>query len=320
MAVNPVHAATFHSDKHHHGHHHGHHHPTPTPADFNVAFALAVSLNLLFTLTEAGFALFANSMSLLADAGHNLGDVFGLVMAWGASLLVKRTATEKYSYGYKKTTLLAALGNALLLVFASALIVYESIYKFIQPEPVNEIVVIIIAAIGILINGGTALLFLRGKDSDLNIKGAYLHLASDALISISVVVTGFLLLLTKWNWLDPLVGLLIVAIILRGSWSLLRGSIDLILGAVPHTVNQVDVRNYLSNLLGVVAVHDLHIWALSTQEVALTAHLVMPNHVFLDVDYEDINRELKAHFNIHHVTIQVEKGDVANPCGKAEIC
>lgn len=305
-----------HSHDHDHGSH-AHHH---APATFNIAFALAVGLNLLFTIIEAGYAFVAHSMSLLSDAGHNLGDVFGLLMAWGASVLVTRTATEKYSYGYKKTTMLAALANALLLVFASTLIVYESIYKLINPSPVNEIIVIMVAFIGIIINGGTALLFLKGKENDLNIKGAYLHLAVDALISISVVFTGIVILFTKWNWLDPVVGLLIVVVILRGSWGLLRGSVDLILGAVPHNIDQAKVRDYLKQLTGVKAVHDLHIWALSTQEVALTAHLVMPDHSFTDADYAEINEVLSHQFKINHVTLQVEKGQVTNPCGQAEVC
>ncbi len=299
---------------------HGHSHAHPPPANFNVAFLVAVVLNLGFTVVEAIYAYLSHSASLLADAGHNLGDVAGLVMAWGASLLLARAATEKYSYGYKKMTLLAALGNAVLLVVACSVIIYESINKLIYPVMVSEVVVIVIALIGMAINGSTALLFLRGRERDLNIKAAYLHLASDALISVSVAVTGTIVLFTRWWWLDPVVGILIVLVILRSAWSLLRASIDLILGAVPRGVNHQAVRTYLCELKGVTAVHDLHIWALSTQENALTAHLVMPEHTLADTDYSEINHVLEHRFKINHVTLQVEKGLVENPCGQAEVC
>jgi len=307
----------FMAHSHSHDHHNHHHH---TPATFNKAFALAVGLNLLFTIVEAGYAFAAHSMSLLADAGHNLADVGGLLMAWAASWLLGRAATEKYSYGYKKLTILAALANALLLVFASTLIVYESINKLLYPVAINETIIVVVAFVGILVNGGTALLFLQGKERDLNIKAAYWHLAADALISVSVVVAGILIFFTKWLWLDPITGLLIVIIILKGSWSLLRSSVDLILGAVPHGTNQQHVREYLLKIPGVTAIHDLHIWALSTQENALTAHLVMPEVTLTDEDYTRINHILQHDFNINHVTLQVEKGHVDNPCGQAEIC
>lgn len=306
-----------HDHDHDHDHSHGHIHG---PVTFNAAFALAVSLNLLFTIVEAGYALAAHSMSLLADAGHNLGDVFGLLMSWGAAWLLGRAATEKYSYGYKKTTLFAALINALILVFACAIIIYESIHRIFAPTPIRELVVIVVAFIGILINGSTALMFLKGSKDDLNIKGAYLHLASDAMISFGVVVTASIVWLTGWMWLDPVVGLVIVLIILRSAWGLLRHSVDLLLGAVPHNVDQQKVLDYLQKLTGVVAVHDMHIWALSTQEFALTAHLVMPNHSLSDADYLEINHVLRDHFKIGHVTIQVEKGETENPCGKALAC
>jgi cobalt-zinc-cadmium efflux system protein len=214
MAHSHAHCDTHDHGHDHHDHAHGHMH---APATFNLAFALAVGLNLAFTLIEGGYAFIAHSMSLLADAGHNLGDVIGLLMSWGATWLLGRSATEKYSYGYKKTTLFAALINALILVFACAIIIYESIHKLFTPVPIRESIVIIVAFIGILINGGTALMFLKGSKDDLNIKGAYLHLASDALISVGVVVTGIIVLFTKWNWLDPIVGLIIVTIILRSA-------------------------------------------------------------------------------------------------------
>lgn len=306
-----------HSHHHHHGHDHSH---GPTTEGFNKAFAIATFINLGFTIVETIYAFSAHSMGLLADAGHNLGDVFGLMMAWGASILLTRSATEKYSYGYKKMTFLSALANALLLVFAAAIIIYESIHKLFYPVAINEVVVMIVAMIGVLINGGTALLFLRHKETDFNVKAAYMHLAYDALISISVAVAAAIIYFTGWTRLDPLIGIGIVIVILSGTWNLLRHSIDLILGAVPHGVDQHAIRNYLSGLTGVKAVHDLHIWALSTQENALTAHLVMPTLVLSDADYECINHTLMHEYKINHVTIQVEKGDTDNPCGQALKC
>lgn len=308
-----------HHHHHHHVHNHDHHH-SPAVMQFDKAFAISVALNLAFTVTETVYALIANSMGLLADAAHNLGDVLGLLMAWAASWMLRRNATERYSYGYKKLTILAALGNALILVLTSALIVYESISKLLHPIAVQEHIVIIVALIGIFINGGTALLFMKGKNDDLNIKGAYLHLLYDALISVGVVVSGIVIYLTGWIRLDPIVGLLIVIAILMGTWGLLRNSVDLILGAVPHGIDQQKVRTYLEKIPGVVAVHDLHIWGLSTQENALTAHLVMPDGGLADADVVRINQDLKCHFQIHHVTLQVEKGQVEDPCGQTKIC
>lgn len=304
---------------HQHSHDHSHDH-SHAPANFNTAFFLAVVLNFAFTVVEASYAYIARSTSLLADAGHNLGDVCGLLMAWAASWFMNRAATEKYSYGYKKMTLLAALANALLLVFACTIILYESIDKLIHPVMVSEIVVIVVALIGMAINGSTALMFLRGRESDLNIKAAYLHLAADALISVSVAVTGTIIFFTKWWWLDPVIGILIVLIILHGTWGLLRASVDLILGAVPHGVDHQAVRAYLTKLPGVHEIHDMHIWALSTQENALTAHLVMPENTLSDADFTEINHILEHDFKINHVTLQVEKGQVENPCGQAEVC
>ena len=299
-------------------HQHTHHqHNTPT---FNSAFAIAVILNLGFTLIEALYAVTANSMSLLADAGHNLGDVVGLALAWGASVLVTRGASAKYSYGFKRTTILAAIVNALILVGTSTVIAYESIYKLLNPVTVHELTVIIVAFLGILINGGTAMLFMRGQATDLNIKGAFLHLAYDALISFGVVLTGFAILYTQWHWLDPAVGLIIVVAILAGTWGLLRDSVNLILDAVPHTVEEKAVRRYLCQLPDVAGVHDLHIWGLSTNEIALTAHLIMPDKPLGDEEYQKINYELKEKFNINHVTLQIEKGTSEDPCGRANVC
>jgi len=302
---------------HGHDHAHSHHHGVKR---FDKAFAIAVILNISFTLLEVFYALAANSMGLLADAAHNFGDVLGLLMSWGATLMLRRNASERYSYGYKKLTILAALGNALLLVFGSALIIYESILKLIHPVVVEEIIVIVVALVGIVINGGTALLFMKGQETDLNIKSAFLHLAYDAFLAAGVVVSGIIIYYTGLDRLDPFVGLAIVAVILIGTWSLLRDSVNLILGAVPHGINQEAVLNYLEKIPGVTAVHDLHIWGLSTQENALTAHLVMPNGPLSDADYKQVNHHLMQDYRIQHVTLQIEKGDVEHPCGQATVC
>jgi len=305
---------------HHHDHDHGHGHHHHGPANYNKAFAIAVFANLGFTILEAVYALAANSMSLLADAGHNLGDVLGLVFAWLASWLVTVKPSGRYSYGLKKTTILAALCNALFLVLASALIVGESIDKLFNPEPIHDGIVMVVAAIGIVINGVTALLFMRGRHDDLNIKGAFLHLAYDALISVGVVITGAVILWTGWVTLDPIVGLLIVVAILAGTWGLLKDSVNLILDAVPRHVDQEAVKKYLLAIPGVKRIHDLHIWGLSTTGAALTAHLIMPDDQLNDADYQKINEELHHNFKIDHVTIQVEKGHQDNPCGQADSC
>lgn len=308
-----------HQHNHHdHDHSHGHHHPVPQ--SFNFAFGIAVLFNFSFTIFQIIFALVSGSMSLLADAAHNFGDVFGLVLAWGANWLLTLPARERYSYGFKRTTIIAAIINALILVATSALISYESIYKLFHITQMNERIVAIVAIIGIAVNGGTALLFMRGAHDDLNIKGAFLHLIGDALISIGVVVAAVIIMFTGWMWIDPLMGLLIVAIILWGTWGLLRDSVRLILDAVPRNVDQQSVFEYLQKLPGVTAVHDLHIWGLSTKEIALTAHLVMPEKKLSDAEFKEINHILKTQYHINHVTIQVEAGSMEHPCEYTNPC
>ncbi len=312
-----------HDHGHDHGHSHGmghsHDHSHNIPESFNLAFGLAITLNFLFTLIEAGYAIFAHSMSLLADAGHNLGDVLGLILAWIATWLLTKAASERYSYGYKRTTILAAVINALVLVATSAIIAYESIIKLISPHPVNEITIIVVATIGILINGSTAMLFIRGSKEDLNIKGAFMHLAADAGLALGVVIGGIVIYYTGWLWVDPVLGLVIVATILMGTWGLLRNSINLILDAVPHNIKVKEVEAYLAAIPGVETVHDLHIWGLSTKEAALTVHLNMPGKTLTSEDYHNINHELRHHYKIHHATIQVEHDD-DHPCPKVEKC
>lgn len=303
-----------HDHKHHH---HSHHH---APQSFNFAFAFSILLNLAFTLIQIIYAYSAGSMSLAADAAHNFGDVCGLVLAWGANWMLSRPARKRYSYGFKRTTILAAIANALILVATSAVITYESIYKLFHLSQVNEVTVMIVALIGIFINGGTALLFRRGAHDDLNLKGAFLHLLADALISIGVVVGGALIYLTGKQWIDPIVGLMIVSIIIWSTWGLLRESVALILDAIPHYIDQKGITDFLHALPGVMAVHDMHIWGLSTKEIALTAHLVMPEKTLSDSDYQQINKTLKEKFRIDHVTIQVEQGDTKYPCSQKEVC
>lgn len=275
----------------------------------NRIFVIAVGANLAFTIFEASWALIADSVSLLADAGHNLGDVLSLVLAWGASYLAAQKSSRMYSYGYRKTTILAALINALLMVSACAFIAFEAVGRILEPAPIAEIPVIVVALIGIVVNTGAALLFMRGGQHDLNLKAAFLHLSYDALTSLGVVITAVVILFTGILWLDPLVALAIGSVILWGTWGVLRDSVNLILDAVPAGIDPDKVSSYLAGLEGVVAVHDVHIWGLSTYENGLTAHLVMPDNPLWDLDtsYGEISRELERRFNIHHVTLQVER-------------
>ncbi|MEO8400991.1 MAG: cation diffusion facilitator family transporter [Gammaproteobacteria bacterium] len=310
-------------DHHDHSHDHSHGmggHQHAPPQSFNLAFAIAVLMNLAFTIFQASYAVLAGSMSLLADAAHNFGDVFGLMLAWGANWLLTLSARKRYSYGFKRTTIIAALANALILVATSALITYESIRKLLHVTDLNAHIVIVVAVIGIFINGGTAMLFMKGAHDDLNIKGAFLHLMGDALISIGVVVAAVLILYTHMMWIDPLVGLMIVAIILIGTWGLLRDSVNLILDAIPRHIDHQGIENYLLTLPGVAAVHDLHIWGLSTKEVALTAHLIMPSKQLSDEDYKTVNAVLKQKYRVDHATIQVETGSSEFPCHQIEPC
>jgi cobalt-zinc-cadmium efflux system protein len=317
---------THHDHDHHHDHQGhssslgGHSHAHNVPQSFNMAFAIAVTLNLGFTIAEAVYGLLANSMGLFADAAHNFGDVLGLLLAWGANWLLTLPARKRYSYGFKRTTILAAVANALILVSTSVLIAYESIHKLFSITAVNEQIIIVVALIGILINGGTALLFIRGAEEDLNIKGAFVHLLSDALIAIGVVIAGIAIYYTGKMWIDPIVGLLIVLTILWGTWGLLRDSIRLILDAIPHYIDLQGVNEFLASLPDVKAVHDLHIWGLSTKEVALTVHLVMAGDHQSNVDYEKINVVLKDKFKINHITIQVEMENSHFLCLRCDTC
>lgn len=292
------------------GHHHGHSH---APANFGRAFALGVTLNLAFVAVEASFGLWAQSLALLADAGHNLSDVLGLLLAWGASYLAGRLPTERRTYGLRRSSILAALANAVILLLAVGGIAWEAMIRLFHPEPVAGGTVMIVAAIGFCVNAFTAWLFMSGHH-DLNIRGAFLHMAADAAVSLGVVVAALAMQWTGWNWLDPATSLVIVVVITVSTWGLLRESLDLALDAVPAGIDPTAVLAYLNGLPGVVAAHDLHIWGMSTTEAALTVHLVKPDATIDDQLLAQINRELHDRFGIEHTTIQFELGDEAHPC------
>jgi cobalt-zinc-cadmium efflux system protein len=287
---------------HSHHHEHGAHGHSHAPANFGLAFAIGTALNLGYVGIQVGFGLFAHSLALLADAGHNLSDVIGLLLAWWASRLVKSLPTKTHTYGLGRSSILAALANAGFLLVAVGGISWEAVRRFADPAPVQGGVVMWVAGIGILVNAGTAFLFMSGRKEDLNIRGAFLHMASDAVVSLGVVIAGAAILFTGWLWLDPGVSLIVNAVILWGTWGLLKDSVNLALDAVPEGVELEKVRRFLESLPGVSSVHDLHIWALSTTQTALTAHLV------------NACEELREHFKINHATIQIEQGNGTHPC------
>jgi cobalt-zinc-cadmium efflux system protein len=303
-----------HDHHHHHGHEHDHAHG---PAPGERGFALGVSLNLGFVVLEVVAGLVAGSMALLADAGHNLSDVLGLVLAWVAVRLARRLPGGRRTYGWHRGTILAALGNAMLLLVAVGAIALESVQRLMAPAPVATGFMMGVAAAGILVNGATALLFAKGREADINRRGAYLHMVADAAVSAGVVVGGLLILLTGWHWVDPVVGLVIAGVILAGTWGLLRESIDLAMDAVPRGIEPEAVRAWLAARPGVAEVHDLHIWALSTTETALTAHLVRPGAAVDDGFLGAVQQGLRERFGIGHATLQVEQGDPAHPCALA---
>ena len=275
------------------------------PKDFGPAFAIGVALNGGFVILEVIAGFFAHSLSLIADAGHNLGDVLGLLMAWLASAMVKKAANRRRTYGYRRSSILAALANAILLLVTVGGIAVEAVQRLLKPEAVAGSTLIWVSAAGILINGATALMFMRGSD-DLNIRGAFLHMAADAVVSLGVLVAGVLILWTGWLWLDPVMSLVIAITIVYGTWSLLVDALDLAMDAVPRGVNPEEVRNFLSEQDGVEDVHHLHIWGLSTTEVALTGHLVMRDEKINNTLLHDLNHELEERFGITHATIQYE--------------
>lgn len=290
------------------GHHHGHAHGPGghAPADFGRAFAIGIALNMAFVLIEAAAGILADSMALLADAGHNFSDVVSLAIAWVGVGLARRAPSRRFTWGYHGASILASLGNAVLLLIALGAIAAEAVQRLLDPQPVAGGPMIAVAAVGVVINLATAMLFARGRKRDLNIRAAYLHMAADAGVSAGVVVAGIIILATGMRWVDPALSLLIAAIIFWNSWSLLRESVFMSLGAVPERIEPEDVRAALAGLPGVAAVHDLHIWPMGTAKTVMTAHLVMrgghPGNVFLG----DTQKLMHESFGIGHVTIQIE--------------
>ncbi len=292
-------------------HNHGHEH---APTNYSRAFAIGTALNIGFVIIEATYGYLAHSLALIADAGHNLSDVLGLLLAWGASALARRPPTRRYTYGLRSTSILAALFNAIFLLLAMGGITTEALQRFSNPEPVAGGTVIGVATVGIVINTITALMFMSGRKGDLNIRGAFWHMAADAMVSAGVVLAGIAIMTTGWLWFDPVVSLIIVAVVVVGTWQLLRDSVNLALDAVPEGIEPQAVQTYLAELPGVVQVHDLHIWAMSTKDTALTAHLVIPSGYPGDAFLTQTCKALHDHFGIEHATLQVEMGDPNHPC------
>ncbi len=284
----------------------------------NRAFAIGVSLNVGFAAIEAVAGFMWDSVALIADAGHNFSDVLGLVAAWGASLLAQRKPTERRTYGFSRATSVAPLVSGMLLLLAMGGVAWEALHRFTDPRPASGMVIIVVAGIGVVVNVATALLFVHGKDSDLNLKAAYLHMLADAAVSLGVVAAGVAILITGHGWLDPAASLLVVVVILFATWELLRESFDAVVDAVPQAIDPREVHAYFEELPGVFDVHDLHIWALSSTETALTVHLVIPDRRPDDRLLYRINVDLRDRYGIGHATVQLERGNVPGLCGQAE--
>ncbi len=295
-------------------HSHGSH--SRLPANFNTAFAIGIGLNTAYVLFEVAFGILGHSLALLADAGHNMSDVLGLLLAWGASAMAKSVPTKRRTYGLRSTSILAALFNAILLLISVGAIAWEAVRRFKAPTEVSASTVIWVSLLGIAINSATALMFMSGRKNDLNIRGAFLHMAADAAISAGVVLAGVAILWTGGHWIDPVVSLLICAVIVWGTWDLLRESVNLALQAVPKDIEPDTVERYLAQLPGIAKVHDLHIWAMSTTEAALTAHLVKPDGKLDDPLLEQIQNELQDRFGIGHMTVQLECGNCDHSCAQ----
>jgi cobalt-zinc-cadmium efflux system protein len=298
-------------------HNHNHHHHEHGTRNYSRAFMIGTTLNLGFVIIEAIYGYLAHSLALLADAGHNLSDVLGLLLAWGASFLVSRPPTLRYTYGLRRSSILAALINAIALLLVMGGIAWEALQRFSNPASVGGITVISVAMVGIVINTITALMFMSGRKHDLNIRGAFLHMAADAGVSLGVVLAGITILWTGWLWFDSAVSLIIVAVVVFGTWQLFKDSVNLALDAVPEGIEPMAVQTYLSERPGVTQVHDLHIWAMSTTETALTAHLVMSSGHPGDDFLVQTCKELHDHFGIEHSTLQIEVGDSNQTCALA---
>jgi cobalt-zinc-cadmium efflux system protein len=303
---------------HAHGHSHGHAGHSHAPDNFGRAFAIGATVNAAFVIVELIFGYTANSLALISDALHNLSDVVALLLAWGAAWLSQKQPTQRHTYGYRRASILAALFNAGLLLVAVGGIVVEAVNRLADPAPVAGLTVILVAALGVVVNGGTALLFMRGRHGDLNIRGAYLHMAADAGVSVGVVIAAGIIMLTGWLWLDPAISLVIAAVVFWSGWGLARDSVNLALDGVPRGIVLMEVREYLAGLEGVAEVHDLHVWAMSTNETALTAHLVRPGGSD-DAFLHHVCAELSHRFKIHHATLQIEISGDACKLAPAEM-
>jgi len=298
-------------DRHAHavGHSHAHAH-----LDYGRAFAIGIALNLVYVVAEAAAGLISGSLALLADAGHNLGDVLSLSLAWGAAVLSRRRPSGRFTYGLRSSSILAALANAIILLVVTGGIAWEALGRLSRPVSVAATIVIWVAAAGILVNGVTALLFASGSRRDLNLKSVFLHMAADTLVTATVVAAGIAIALTGWLWLDPAVSLFVSAVIVFGTWGLMKSAIGLALDAVPEGVDAAAVRAHLLDIRGVTGLHDLHIWGMSTTETALTCHLVMPDGHPGDATLNGIAQQLHDRFGIHHATIQIELADTEEAC------
>jgi cobalt-zinc-cadmium efflux system protein len=291
-------------------------HTHKPPTSIGRAFGFGIALNLTFLLFEAGFGVMANSTALLADAAHNLGDVLGLVLAWGATAIATRPPTKRHTYGLRRATVLAGVANAVLLLTTVGAVAWESIGRLRVGGEAQSMTMMLVAAVGVVVNAAAALLFFRGSKSDLNVRGVFLHLATDAIVSLGVVGAGLVLWKTGWQWVDPVTSLLISGVILFGTWGLLRDALHLALDGVPKDVNLEGITAYLAALPEVVSVHDLHVWAMSTTEVALTAHLVIPWRDCPPPFLAGLEEELHERFGVEHTTVQLEAPGAAS-CGRA---
>lgn len=292
-------------------HNHNHH---SMRESYNRKFKIGIFLNLSFVLVEFFIGLIYDSLALIADAGHNLSDVLGLLIAWGASYLVLKKPTAKFTYGFKKSSIIAAQLNSLILLVAIGIIIWEAVNRLASPPQVEGTAMMLVAGLGVIINGITTYLFFADKDSDLNIKGAYLHMLADTLVSVGVVISGFIIFMTNAYWIDPVISIVIAVIIIWGTWSLLRDATKLSLDAVPDSIDINNVKNYFNSVNQVQDFHDLHIWALSTTESALTVHLVKDGQLSNDELIQKVNTELKHKFGISHTTIQIEDLECSNGC------
>lgn len=288
-----------------HGHHHHDHHHHGVQ-EYGRAFAIGIALNTVYFLVEMLSGLFIGSSALVADAAHNASDVLSLVLAWFAIWLASRKSSHKYTYGMRRSTILASLVNGILIVIAAGWILWEAIEKFQNPVAIPGRIVLIVASVGLVVNTGTALMFMKGQKEDLNIRGAFLHMAADALVTLGVFIGGIVMMYSDAYWVDPVLSIIIVGVILWSAWGLLKDSVELVLDAVPREIDYKDVETYLNDIPGVEDVHDLHIWALSTSDTAMTVHLVIPSGQTDQFIY-DLRRELHDRFGIEHVTVQIEK-------------